>query len=208
MSSPPQQPLRRSGRRPGESGTRAAILDAARHQFAEHGYARASLRGIAAEAGVDQKLIAHFFGSKQQLFLAAVGLPVNPAELLHGVLKDSDPAGVTERLATVLTTILERPELIQTIAAVIRASTTEPEVAQLLRQFFPGQLLEPLQGLLGPGDPALRLNLFGSQITGLILIREVMGVEPIASTSARTIAEAVAPGLTRYLIGQLNPAEQ
>jgi len=207
MSSPPDQAGKRSGRRPGESGTREAILAAARRQFAEHGYARAALRAIATDAGVDQKLIAHYFGSKQQLFLTAVGLPLNPVEILTAVLQDGDPDSVTERLTTILTRILKQPELFQPIAAVIRASATEPEVRELMREFFPGALLDALCGLLGPGDAGLRLNLFGSQVAGLILVRDVIGVRPITSTSADAIAEAVAPTLTRYLVGPLNPDE-
>ena len=208
MSSHVDQAGKRSGRRPGESGTREAILAAARRQFSEHGYARAALRGIAAEAGVDQKLIAHFFGSKQQLFLAAVGLPLDPAQVLPAVLEGGDPTTVTQRLANVLTRILEQPELAQPIAAVIRAAATEPEVRELLREFFPGALLDRLKGLLGQGDPGLRLNLFGSQLVGVILVRDVISVEPMTSTPARGIADAVAPTLTRYLIGPLNPDER
>lgn len=201
MSSQPSQTHGRSGRRPGESGTREAILAAARRNFSEHGYARSTLRAIAAEAGVDQKLIAHYFGAKQQLFLAAIGLPLNPAEVLPGVLEGGDATEINQRLVEVLTAILEQPELVQRIAAVIRASATEPEVAELLRQFFPGQILDAVQGLLGPGDPALRLNLFGSQIVGLIMVREVIAVEPLAALPARAAAQAIAPTLTRYLIG-------
>jgi AcrR family transcriptional regulator len=203
MSTPTEQGGTRSGRRPGDSGTREAILAAARRQFADHGYARASLRGIAAEAGVDQKLIAHFFGSKQQLFLTAVGLPLNPIEILPTVLSDDDPAVITARLADVLGGMLEQPELVQSIAAVIRAAGTEPEVARLLREFFPGQLLDALGEKLGPGDPALRLNLFGSQIVGLVMVRAVLAVEPLASTPPRALADAIAPTLSRYLVGTL-----
>jgi AcrR family transcriptional regulator len=199
---------RRSGRRPGESGTRETILLAARRHFAEHGYARAALRGIAADAGVDQKLIAHFFGSKQQLFLAAIGLPVDPAEILRGVLASGDSDVITERLAAVLADILDQPEFVQRIAALIRGSTTEPEVARLLREFFPGRMVDATRDLLGPGDPRLRLNLFGSQIVGIVLAREVVAVEPLASTPGRAIADAVAPTLTRYLVGPLNPGER
>ena len=74
-------------------------------------------------------------------------------------------------------------------------------VARLLRRFFPGELLDAVAGtgLLGPGDPGLRLKLFGSQIIGVVMVGAVLGVEPLASTSARTIAGAVAPTLTRYL---------
>jgi hypothetical protein len=49
----------RSGRRPGVGGSREAILSAASRQFARRGYTYASLRAIAADAGVDQKLIAY-----------------------------------------------------------------------------------------------------------------------------------------------------
>jgi len=206
MSTPPTRRGRRSGRRPGESGTREAILAAARRHFADRGYGHASLRAIAATAEVDQKLIAHYFGSKQQLFLAAIGLPVNPADVLDRVLGDGgDPAGATARLVDELTGILERPEIVQSIAALIRAGATEPEVAQLLRQFFPGALLDSVHGRLGPGDPAFRLNLVGSQIIGLVMARAVVGLEPLASMSARAVAESVAPGLVRYLIGSLAP---
>jgi AcrR family transcriptional regulator len=196
----------RSGRRPGTSGTREAILAAARRQFAELGYGRASLRGIAAAAGVDQKLIAHYFGSKQQLFLAAIGLPINPGDVLLRVLGDGerDPAVVTARLVDELTAILEQPALLQSIAALIRAGASEPEVAQLLRAFFPGAVLESVGGLLGPGDPAYRLNLVGSQVIGLVMARAVVGLEPMSSMPARAVAESVAPNLVRYLIGPLD----
>jgi AcrR family transcriptional regulator len=196
----------RSGRRPGTSGTREAILAAARRQFADQGYGRASLRGIAAAAGVDQKLIAHYFGSKQQLFLAAIGLPINPGDVLIRVLGDGerDPAVVTARLVHELTGIFEQPQLVQSIAALIRAGASEPEVAQLLRAFFPSAVLESVEGLLGPGDPAFRLNLVGSQVIGLVMARAVVGLEPLASMSARAVAESVAPNLVRYLIGPLD----
>jgi AcrR family transcriptional regulator len=198
----------RSGRRPGTSGTREAILGAARRQFADHGYGRASLRSIAAAAGVDQKLIAHYFGSKQQLFLAAIGLPINPGGVLLRVLGDGerDPAVVTARLVDEVTAILEQPELVQSIAALIRAGASEPEMAQLLRAFFPGAVLESVEGLLGPGDPAYRLNLVGSQVIGLVMARAVVGLEPMSSMPARAVAESVAPNLARYLIGPLDSA--
>ena len=50
---PPPAGKRGPGRRPGESGTRQAILDAARAQFAAHGWDGATIRAIAADAGVD-----------------------------------------------------------------------------------------------------------------------------------------------------------
>jgi Tetracyclin repressor-like, C-terminal domain len=150
-------------------------------------------------------VMGDFFGSKQQLFLAAIGLPVNPAEILPRVLAAGDPAAVTERAASELAAVLEQPELVQRVAAMLRAAATEPDMARLLRAFFPDQLLGPLAGRLGPGDPRVRLNLFGTQIIGLLMGRAVIEMEPLASIPPRAVAELVAPTLVRYLIGPLDP---
>ena len=54
----------RRGRRPGSPDTRAAILAVAREHFAAHGFAGASVRGIAGAVGVDAALVHHYFGTK------------------------------------------------------------------------------------------------------------------------------------------------
>src|SRR5262249_34671221 len=76
----------RRGRRGGDSGTREAILAAARTRFGDYGYDGATIRGIAADAGVDAALVHHFFGTKERLFAAAMQLPVLPSELLAAAL--------------------------------------------------------------------------------------------------------------------------
>ena len=195
---------RRSGRRPGASGTREAILAAAGRQFAEHGYDRASLRAIAAEAGVDQKLIAYFFGSKQQLFVAAVGLPLNPAEELPAILA-GDPEKLGDRVAALLTRVLEQPELHQRLTGVIRAAASEPAVARMLREFLTRELFTRVAKMLGGDDAAFRLNLVGSQIVGLMMARYVVAVEPLASLPPEQVANAIAATLERYLVGPLEP---
>jgi AcrR family transcriptional regulator len=195
--------MRRSGRRPGPSGTREAILAAAGRLFAEHGYDRASLRGIAAEAGVDQKLIAHFFGSKQQLFVAAVGLPFNPGDVLPSILA-GDPETVGERLAALLVNVLEEPELHQRLTGVVRAAASEPDVARMLREFLTRELFAPAAELLGTEEGPFRANLVGSQLVGLVMARYVIAVEPLASMPPKAVADAIAPTLQRYLTDVLD----
>src|SRR4029453_15601222 len=201
------EPVRRGGRRPGPSGTREAILAAASRHFAEHGYDRASLRRIAAEAGVDQKLIAHFFGSKQQLFVAAVGLPFNPGEVLPAILA-GDPDSVGERLAALLVEVLEQPELHQRLTGVVRAAASAPEVARMLREFLTRELFGPAAKLLGTEDGPFRPNLVGSQIVGLVMARYVVAIEPLATMPPSAVAAAVAPTLQRYLVGPLATEDQ
>src|SRR6266850_8415525 len=72
----------RTGRRPGSGGTGEKILSAARAHFARVGYEAGTVRGIAADAGVDPSLVLHYFGSKEGLFRAAVDFPVNPADFI------------------------------------------------------------------------------------------------------------------------------
>ena len=172
--------MRRSGRRPGPSTTREAILAAAARHFADHGYDRASLRGIAGEAGVDQKLIAYFFGSKQQLFVSAVGLPFNPGEVLPEILA-GDPESIGERLAALLVEVLEQPELHRRLTGVVRAAASEPEVARMLREFLTRELFGPAAEILGTEDGPFRANLVGSQIVGLVMARYVIAIEPLAT---------------------------
>ena len=76
----------RTGRRPGGEDTKGSILAAARAEFGAKGYHPATIRGIAAGAGVDPALIHHYFGSKDDLFAASIDLPLRPAEIAETIL--------------------------------------------------------------------------------------------------------------------------
>src|SRR2546425_10479662 len=98
----------RTGRRPGTGGTREKILAAARSQFGQEGYDGATIRGIAAGAGVDPALIPHYFGSKEGVFLAAVEFPVDPAEFIPRLLAPGID-GLGGRLVTLFLGTLGSP---------------------------------------------------------------------------------------------------
>jgi AcrR family transcriptional regulator len=194
----PRPAGKRSGRRPGESGTREAIVRAARRLFAELGYDRTTIRAIAAEAGVDAALVVHFFGSKQQLFLSVVKLPFEPAAVLPGLLA-GDRATVGERLARFLVTVLEDPDGRGRLTGIVRAAASEPAAARMLRELITGRIVTPLADSLGVEDARLRANLVGSQVVGLVMARYVVGVEPLASLAPDVLVHAVAPTFQRYL---------
>src|SRR5438093_3335369 len=88
---------RRAGRPAGSPPNRGAILAAARDQFATRGYEGATIRAIAGAAAVDPALVHHYFGSKDQLFAAAMELPVSPSQLVPELLA-GERAGLGERL--------------------------------------------------------------------------------------------------------------
>lgn len=201
---PPRGPARRrpSGRRGGDSGTRDAVLVAARRQFAMLGYDRTTMRSVAMEAGVDQKLVAYFFVSKQQLFIAATELPVNQAEALPAVLAVG-AEGTGERLAAHVVGILEDRSTRGQMTGLVRAAASEPQAAQMVRDLLTDGILVPVANSLAVDRPALRVALVSSQIVGLLMARYIIGIEPLASLPAEEVQALLAPTFQRYLVGEL-----
>jgi AcrR family transcriptional regulator len=192
------------GRRPGAgSATREAILGAARRRFADLGFAGSSVRAVAADADVDPALVLHYFGSKADLFAAAVQLPVVPSEHLDP-LEELDPSQLGEAIVRMITGVWEQPEALEAWLGLLRSATSDPRFARMLREFLTQILSERLAALLDTPDLELRLGLAASQIVGLGLARYVVGFEPLASLSTDELVAAVAPTLQRYFTGDLD----
>jgi len=194
--------MARTGRRPGASGTREAILDAARRAFAEQGYQRATIRVVAELAGVDPALVHHYFGTKQELFVAAVRLPVNPVEQLAAVLA-ADPDQVGQRLVEAFLSIWDHAGGKSPLLALIRSAVADEQAAALLREFITEEVLGPIARRVGSPDARLRATLAGSQLIGLAMARYIIRVEPLASTPSAEVAAAVGPTVQRYLTGDV-----
>jgi AcrR family transcriptional regulator len=193
------------GRRPVGSGTREAIAAAARRQFGELGYRRASLRSIAVEAGVDPRLVLHFFGSKQELFTAVVELPFDPATAFDVVLSPGE-RGLGRRLATFLLDVLDSPEGRKTFTGLIRAAASEDQAAAMIRELVGRRLLLPLASRLGRDRPELRASLVGSQVVGLAMARHVVGIPALSTASRAQLIAALAPVFDHYLTGPIDPS--
>jgi AcrR family transcriptional regulator len=194
--------VKRRGRRPGPSGTREAITQAARRQFSELGYDRASIRSVAAEAGVDPALVVHYFGSKQRLFLAAIELPFEVGDLVER-LETGPREQVGERVARFALEVLGNPDARARWTGMIRAAASDHDAAGLLREVLTQRIFEPLAKALGSEDAQLRANLASSQMVGLVMARYIIAIEPLASADAETVVSAIAPTLQRYLVGPL-----
>src|SRR3979490_1424213 len=100
--------MARAGRRPGQTETREEILVAARRLFGEKGYQGATIRGIAAEAGVNPALVHHFFRTKEQVFVAAMNFPLDPATTVAGLL-DGPREDVGRRVVTLILGVWQVP---------------------------------------------------------------------------------------------------
>ena len=189
------------GRRPGSPDTRAAILDAARALFAERGYAGTSIRAVAAGAGVDPALVHHYFGRKDDLFLASLQVPFDPREALREAAAGG-PEGAGERLLHTFLSVWDDPELQPRLVAFVR-SVLEPGGERLLTQGFLPAVVLPVARALGVERPEQRMPLVASQVLGLILMRYVVRMEPIASMPAEVVVATYAPTIQRYLTGDL-----
>ncbi|MGK5672224.1 TetR family transcriptional regulator [Micromonospora sp. URMC 106] len=194
---------RRTGRRPGNPDTRQAILGAARAAFAERGFDAASIRAIAAAAQVDPALVHHYFGSKDQLFLAAMQAPVDPGELLPKVLA-GDREGIGERLVRTFLGVWDSPAGTAGVA-LLRSALSNEWTARLLREFLVSQVLRRVLDQLDvdPAELPLRGSLVASQMIGLAMMRHVVRLEPVASAAPETLVAAVGPTVQRYLTGDL-----
>ena len=192
---------KRSGRRPGPTTTRDAIAEAARRQFAELGYDRATMRGIAGEAGVDAALVVRFYGSKDALFREVMSLPPGVADAMAG-LADGPRATVGRRLAEVIVGMLEDPRSRSVVLGRIRSASSHPDAAMLVRETVTRDVGR-LAVALTDDEPETRAVLVGSQIVGLALARYIVRVEPLASLPAADVIDYIAPAFQHYLVGTL-----
>jgi AcrR family transcriptional regulator len=190
------------GRRPGPTETPEAIRMAARQKFSEVGFDRATIRSIAAEAGVDPALVIHHFGSKQRLFIEAVQLPFPPEQLI-AQLASGPRSQVGERVLRFVLSVLADDDARARWLGLIRSAVTEPEATRVFREILTSRIFRPLAEQLGMDKAPLRASLAGSQIIGLVLARHIVLVEPIATLDDERLVEALAPTLQRYLVGPL-----
>jgi len=191
----------RRGRRPGSPDTRAAILVEARALFSAQGYAGTSVRAVAAAASVDAALVHHYFGTKDELFLAALEMPVDPRQLVAPVV-EGGPEGAAERFLAIFLAAWDDPELRPALLAVARG-VMDPAGSKLLTEGFLPVVIQPIGVALGLDRPEHRMTLVASQVAGIILLRYVLAVEPLASMPQDQLVATYAPTLQRYLTGRL-----
>ena len=190
----------RAGRRPGGPDTRGEILGAARKAFADKGFSSTSIRAVAREAGVDAALVHHYFDSKDELFIEAMGIPVDPRQIAAEIL-DGPREEIGRRIATVFLGIWESPEGQQRMKAIFRSVVTSDEVARLMREGITQMIIQPISRTLDVPDAHLRVSLAATQLIGAAMARYLVGLEPVASVDLATLIDRLAPVLQLHLTG-------
>ncbi|MGI8900889.1 MAG: TetR family transcriptional regulator [Nocardioides sp.] len=190
------------GRRPGGPDTRGQILEAARESFAQRGFGSTTIRAVASAAGVDPALVHHYFGSKDDLFIAALKIPADPRSIVPTVFSEG-VGGAGERLLRVFLGVWEDPAARLPLIALVRTSLGEGGPVNLLREGMLRMVFGPLTSVLPPGEAEPRAQLVASQLIGLVVGRYLLRLEPLASMTPEELVAWVAPTLQRYLDGPL-----
>ncbi|GKQ37243.1 hypothetical protein ALMP_37810 [Streptomyces sp. A012304] len=194
---------RRRGRPPRTeaSDTRDRILTAARAEFSQRGYEKTSVRGIAKAAGVDSALVHHYFGTKEQVFAAAIEVAFAPALNAPEAIADGPLEGVGERLTRFVFGIWENPTTRTPVLAIIRSAVNNDTAAAVFRRLIASQVLRRISARIDLPDAELRAELAAAQLVGTAMLRYVIKVEPLASADPEQIIARVAPVVQRHLTG-------
>jgi AcrR family transcriptional regulator len=196
----PREP--KVGRRPGNQDTRGQIIAAARDAFAAKGFAGASMRGIAAEAGVNAALIHHYFESKQQLYLATVALPLGFPELLEQVAA-GDRADLGERLVRTVLGVWDS-ELQPSLVAAIRTALTDPALTRSVGEFLTLEVIGRVlrRDDLPPDEANRRAGLVASQVLGLVIGRYVLRLPALVNRQTEDLVAEIGPTVQHYVDGR------
>ncbi len=202
------------GRRPGKRDTRTEIIEAARRVFGQVGYDRASLRSIAAEAGVDPALIHHYFeGGKPILFAESMHLGRDPHRVVTEVAelagREPGPGSAATLGQLIVDGFLHMWDSADADAGVapgtsfvtfVQAASASPAAADAVREFLAERIWSKAATEGIPTEHRQRnQSLVASQLMGLGFARYVLRLDALADASADDLAAWVGPTLDRYI---------
>jgi AcrR family transcriptional regulator len=189
------QPVRR-GRRLGESGSKQAILAAARTRFADDGYAATTIRRVAADAGVNAALVMQFFRSKEELFAAVMSIPSSALSQIANAF-DGPSQTLGERVTRALLGLWEGPpEESEPLLAMLRAAISNEHASLQLRDFVQKRLLETIGPKLGNHpDSTIRAGLASAMLVGVIFGRRMLQIPALADEAQERVIRLIGPAI-------------
>ncbi len=181
-----------TGRR--SDATRASILESARRRFAADGFAKATIRAIAADAEIDPSMVMRYYGSKDGLFAAAVDIDLGLPDL-----GAADPDTLGELLLRHFLELWEQPVIGGTLLTLLRSAVTDEATAARFRQVFGEQVAPAVLRFAALADAERRAGLVASQLLGLALCRHVLRLPPVVAMTPEQLVADVGPVIQRYL---------
>jgi AcrR family transcriptional regulator len=181
-------PAKRSDR------TKTAILQAAREHLAAHGYDRTTIRAVAADAGIDPSMVMRYFGSKAQLFDAAMDIDLR--------LPDLSAVPADELPRTLIRVFLDRWETDPAgddLLILLRSAVTNEHAATRMRQIFATQVAPALATGMGRDLGATHAGLIAAQLLGLALSRYLLRLPAVTALTREEIEDALTPAIRATL---------
>lgn len=183
---PVSEPMEAGGERKGLR-TRRRILEAARSVFADVGYERATIRGIAATAGVDKSSVIQYFRTKQGLFREAVHWDIPVAELTS-----DDATETTDNLVRgMLAAWAADPN--SPMAVLLRTAMTSEDAAEILRTHITAQSVDTMAATIGAPDARLRAALAGAMLMGIVSQRYILKMPDVMDADVEDIVRLITP---------------
>ena len=190
---------RRSGRWRTGQQNKQRIVDAARERFMREGYEQATVRAIAADAGVDVAMVYYFFGNKEGLFTAsALTGPEHPLHQLATLL-DAGAEQIGPRLVRRFVEHWDGGDVFEPFLTLWRSAAIQPQARKVLHDSLAGPIAKRVAAEFGVADAELRVELVASHLAGLAFARYQLKIEPLASTSVEDLAAWLGPTVQRYL---------
>ncbi len=171
--------------------TKAVILAAARERFGAVGFQGATIRAIAADAGIDPAMVMRYYGSKDKLFAAAAAFDLR--------FPDLAAADATQVGRSLVRHFLERWEGDEALVILLRSSATNGEAAQRMQEIFGNQIRPLVSSFAPPEEVGVRAGLIATQILGMALCRFVLRLPPVVEMTRDEIVEWLGPTIQRYL---------
>ena len=170
--------------------------------FARNGIDKTSVRAIAADAGVDAALVHHYFGTKTQLFAAAIHIPIDPMAVI-GPIKEVPVDRIGYVLPSILLPLWDS-ELGKGFIATLRSILAGNDVS-LVRSFLQDVIAAEVGSRVDnpPGSGRVRVQFVASQLVGVVMARYILELDPFKSLPVDQIADTIAPNLQHYLTGDL-----
>ena len=193
--------IRGAGRPPASSSDKAgAIVAIASQLFASKGYEKTTIRLVAERAGVDPKLVMHYFESKQKLFIASLKVPVE-AEAAIALTKTLPKSNWGTAIVDLVWEIQSKDD--HPLISMIRASTSDPEAAKMMKEFYLKALMENLAQSIDIDNKELRLKLVSSLVSGFTFTNKILELFANSKSSIKSRKLILAKAIQEILTAKI-----
>ncbi len=167
--------------------TKQALSDAAQELFGQHGFDGTTIREIGERAGVDHALIARYYGSKADLYIAALVAEVRGDQL------PLDFEGLKD-MAEGMVTRMDSHGLGPVMQALIRTETADP-VHKAARAHIARRMVDPMVAEVtrrAADEARLRSELVVSALIGIGLGRALGWFDELMAAPKEHLVDLVA----------------